>query len=129
MEVPRSVVVIVVVTAVVSVPLPFSRQETHVCFPGYQRDVGPTRIPDKPPYLAHLGNLDYEVKVDDINELLDGCEVISVRLIEDRELKRPKGFGYAEFGSVDGLKKALAMDGVSFQGRSIKIRIADPRTW
>ena len=42
-------------------------------------------------------------------------------------MKRPKGFGYAEFATVEGLKKALALDGVSFQGRSIKIRIADPR--
>ena len=69
------------------------------------------------------------MKVEDINDLLDGCEVTNVRLIEDRELKRPKGFGYAEFATVDGLKKALAMDGTSFQGRNIKIRIADPRMY
>ncbi len=59
--------------------------------------------------------------------MLDGCEVTSIRLIEDRELRRPKGFGYAEFATVEGLKKALAMDGTSFQGRSVKVRVADPR--
>ena len=95
---------------------------------GYSyRESLPQRIPDKPPYLAHLGNLDYEVKSEDIDQLLEGCEVVSVRLIEDRELRRPKGFGYAEFATVDGLKKALALDGISFQGRNIKIKIADPR--
>ncbi len=67
------------------------------------------------------------MKEEDIRELLDGCDVSSIRLIEDRELNRPKGFGYAEFANVEGLKKALAMDGMMFQRRSIKIKIADPR--
>lgn len=107
----------------------FKSLKTHCdCLPGFSfREPVPQRIPDKPPYLAHLGNLDYEVKIEEINDLLAECDVTSVRLIEDREFKRPKGFGYAEFANVDGLKKALSMDGVSFQGRSIKIKIADPR--
>lgn len=50
-----------------------------------------------------------------------------MRIIEDRELQRPKGFGYVEFSNVEGLKKALELDGESFQGRMIKIKIADPR--
>lgn len=40
---------------------------------------------------------------------------------------RPKGFGYVEFVTLDGLKKALTLDGESFQGRMIKIKVADPR--
>lgn len=54
---------------------------------------------------------------------------MSVRIIEDREMQRPKGFGYVEFTDVEGLKKALDLDGESFQGRMIKIKIADPRTY
>lgn len=92
------------------------------------RDPVPQRIPDKPPYLAHLGNLDYEISEPDIRDLLDGCDVTSIRLIEDRETRRPKGFGYAEFSNVDGLKRALELDGSSFRGRNIKVKIADPRT-
>lgn len=52
---------------------------------------------------------------------------MNVRIIEDRELARPKGFAYAEFEDVEGLKQALTLDGVSFNGRSIRIKIADPR--
>ena len=44
-------------------------------------------------------------------------------------MQRPKGFGYVEFGNVEGLKKALTLDGESFQGRMIKIKVADPRTY
>lgn len=42
---------------------------------------------------------------------------------------RPKGFAYAEFKDVEGLKKALTLDGESFQGRNIRIKIADPRKY
>lgn len=62
-----------------------------------------------------------------MTEFFDGCSVVSVRIIEDREMQRPKGFGYVEFTDLDGLKKALDLDGESFQGRMIKIKIADPR--
>lgn len=41
---------------------------------------------------------------------------------------KPKGFGYAEFASRDGLKQALTLNGTPFQGRNIRISVADPRT-
>ncbi|KJZ74764.1 hypothetical protein HIM_05881 [Hirsutella minnesotensis 3608] len=90
------------------------------------RDFGPAKIPDKPPYTAHLGNLSYDATMETVTEFFEGCDVASVRIIEDREMQRPKGFGYVEFSTVDGLKKALDLDGESFQGRMIKIKIADP---
>ncbi|KAH0009627.1 RNA-binding domain-containing protein, partial [Aureobasidium melanogenum] len=37
-----------------------------------------------------------------------------------------KGFGYVEFGTVDGLKKALTLSETQFQGRNIRISVADP---
>lgn len=43
-------------------------------------------------------------------------------------MQRPRGFGYVEFVDPESLKKALALDGQSFQDRMIKIKIADPRT-
>ncbi|KAJ6441572.1 RNA recognition motif containing protein [Purpureocillium lavendulum] len=100
-------------------------EETYVA--GYSvRERSPARIPDKPPFTAHLGNLSYDATNDTLGEFFEGCEVVSVRIIEDRELMRPKGFGYVEFANVDGLKKALELDGESFQGRMIKIKVADP---
>ncbi|KAK7421850.1 Eukaryotic translation initiation factor 4B [Neonectria magnoliae] len=94
---------------------------------GYSvRDHSPQAIPDRPPYTAHLGNLAYDITNDAVNEFLEGCDVATVRLIEDRELQRPKGFGYVEFSTVEGLKKALTYDGESFQGRTVRIKVADP---
>lgn len=94
---------------------------------GYSvRETVPQRFPDKPPYTAHLGNLSYDATNETVTEFFEGCEVASVRIIEDREMMRPKGFGYVEFATADGLRKALELDGQSFQNRMIKIKIADP---
>lgn len=91
-----------------------------------ERDTYPQTIPDKPPYTAHLGNLSYDATQESVTDFFADCEVTSVRIVEDREQGRPKGFGYAEFRTPTGLEKALTLDGTSFQGRNIRIRIADP---
>ncbi|KAI0887091.1 uncharacterized protein GGS22DRAFT_104225 [Annulohypoxylon maeteangense] len=97
---------------------------------GYARDSyasqGPAQLPTKPPFTAHLGNLSYEATTESVTEFFEDCDITSVRIIEDRIEQRPKGFAYAEFANVEGLKKALTLDGTSFQGRTIKIKIADP---
>ncbi|OAA74194.1 translation initiation factor eIF4B [Cordyceps fumosorosea ARSEF 2679] len=94
---------------------------------GYSiRESVPQSIPERPPFTAHLGNLSYDATVESVTDFFAGSEIVSVRIIEDRELQRPKGFGYVEFTDVEGLKKALQLDGESFQGRMIKIKVADP---
>lgn len=49
--------------------------------------------------------------------------------MEDKLTKAPKGFGYVEFETVEGLKKALDLSGSSFQGRSIRTSVAEPRKY
>ncbi|RAL68397.1 hypothetical protein DID88_007128 [Monilinia fructigena] len=83
-------------------------------------------LPDKPPYTVHLGNLSFDATIGDVNEFFVGCECINVRIIEDKMEMKPKGFGYAEFGSLEGLKSALTLNGSQFQGRNIRISVADP---
>jgi translation initiation factor 4B len=62
-----------------------------------------------------------------VMEFFEDCNVTNVRIIEDREQNRPKGFAYAEFADLEGLKTALTRDGQTFQGRSIRIKVAEPR--
>lgn len=85
-------------------------------------------LPTRPPYTTHLGNLSFEVTEGDIQDFLSACEVTSVRIVEDKMDGRPKGFAYVEFGTLDGLKKALDMNDNPLQGRSVRISVADPRT-
>lgn len=84
-------------------------------------------LPSKPPYTAHLGNLSFDVTQADIQDFFAACGVSNVRLVEDKLDRKPKGFGYVEFASLDGLKKALDLNGNQFQGRNVRISIAEPR--
>ncbi|KAK4123565.1 hypothetical protein N657DRAFT_633822 [Parathielavia appendiculata] len=90
------------------------------------RDNLPQELPKKPPFTAHLGNLSYDATVETVTEFFEDCNVVNVRIIEDREQNRPKGFAYAEFADLEGLKSALTRDGQTFQGRTIRIKVADP---
>ncbi|KAJ4356561.1 Eukaryotic translation initiation factor 4B [Didymosphaeria variabile] len=83
-------------------------------------------LPSRPPYTAHLGNLSFDATEGDINDFFTDCEVTNVRIVEDKLERKPKGFGYVEFGSVDGLKKALDLSGTQFQGRNIRVSVAEP---
>lgn len=87
----------------------------------------PIALPTEPPYTAHVGNLSFEATADDISDLFAGCGVTNVRIVEDKMTKAPKGFGYVEFESVDGLQKALDLSGTTLQGRTIRTSVAEPR--
>lgn len=50
-----------------------------------------------------------------------------MRVVEDKIDRKPKGFGYIEFASVDGLKKALELNGTRFANRDIRVSVAEPR--
>jgi len=53
--------------------------------------------------------------------------VTSVKLINDRETGRPRGFGFVEM-DADGAKQAIeALNGSDFGGRTMKVNEARPR--
>lgn len=96
-----------------------------------RRDIGYSvreqlPLPDKPPYTAHLANLSFDVTQPDIEDFFRDCAVTSVRIVEDKMDRKPKGFGYVEFGTLDGLKAALALSGENLAGRQVRISVADP---
>ena len=84
-------------------------------------------LPTKPPYTVHLGNMSFDATEGDISDFFTGCQVTSVRIVEDKLASKPKGFGYVEFATLDGLKKALDANNTQFQGRSIRVSVAEPR--
>ncbi|KAH0562015.1 hypothetical protein GP486_003285 [Trichoglossum hirsutum] len=83
-------------------------------------------LPEKPPFTAHIGNLSFDVTESEIEGFFRDCGVTNVRIVEDRLERKPKGFGYVEFASVDGLKRALELSGSQFSGRNIRISVAEP---
>ena len=71
--------------------------------------------------------MSFDATEGDIQDFFSGCAVTSVRIVEDKLDRKPKGFGYAEFATLDGLKKALEANGTQFQGRNIRVSVAEPR--
>lgn len=73
-----------------------------------------------------MANLSFDVTQADISDFFQACEVTSIRIVEDKMDRKPKGFGYVEFGSLEGLKTALSLSGTNLAGRQVRISVADP---
>ncbi|WP_104747883.1 RNA recognition motif domain-containing protein [Helicobacter cetorum] len=76
----------------------------------------------------YVGNLVYSATNEEVKELFSKFgEVFSVKLIHDRETKRPKGFGFVEM-HVEGANQAISeLDNTDFMGRTIRVTEANPR--
>jgi hypothetical protein len=55
-------------------------------------------------------------------------QTVSTKIIRDMDQK-PKGFGYVEFKTLDGLKDGLARTGGQLLGRNVRTSVAEPREW
>ncbi|KAI8815185.1 hypothetical protein BJ742DRAFT_782672 [Cladochytrium replicatum] len=82
-------------------------------------------VPSRPPYIAHLGNLAYDLRESDVNNFFRDLRIVSVRLVRGSD-DRPKGFGYVEFSDAESLEAALRMANESLAGRSVRIDVAEP---
>ncbi|OQV06932.1 RNA recognition motif aka RRM, RBD, or RNP domain-containing protein isoform 5 [Cladophialophora immunda] len=95
-----------------------------------RRDTYPAReqlpLPTQPPFTAHLANLSFDATQGDINDFFRDCQVTNVRIVEDKQDRKPKGFGYVEFATLDGLKAALALSGSNLAGRQVRVSVAEP---
>jgi RNA recognition motif-containing protein len=77
----------------------------------------------------YVGNLPYRVTEDDLRELFAAYgEVVSAKVILDRETQRPRGFGFVEMASDDEARQAIEnLDQKEFMGRTLKVNTARPR--
>ncbi len=78
----------------------------------------------------YVGNLSYSTTEDDLREAFAKIgEVLSATLIIDQTNGRSKGFGFVEMATDEDAEKAIsAMNGASFQERTIVVNEARPKT-
>jgi len=75
----------------------------------------------------YVGNLPFSASEDDVRNLFAQYgEVTSVKLINDRETGRPRGFGFVEMSS-GGNEAVEALNAYTFGGRSLKVNEARER--
>ena len=76
----------------------------------------------------YVGNLPWSSTEEEVRAAFEAYgEVISVKLIEDRETGRPRGFGFVEMEDAGADEAIKNLDGSDFGGRNIKVNEARPR--
>ncbi|CAE6381193.1 unnamed protein product [Rhizoctonia solani] len=91
--------------------------------PGVIREDLP--LPTVPPYIAYVGNLSFDLIEDDLGQFFAPEPLKSIKVIRDRDDK-PKGFGYVEFETLDGLKSGLNKSGTQLNSRTVRVSVAEP---
>ncbi len=76
-----------------------------------------------------IGNLSFKATEDDLQGLFSQAgNVVSTRIITDRETGRSKGFGFVELESKEEADKAIEMfNNFNLVGRDIAVNEARPR--
>lgn len=77
----------------------------------------------------YVGNLSYSSTEDSVRQhFAQFGEVSAVRIIQDRETGRSRGFGFVEMPNDEEAKAAIAaLDGKDVDGRPVKLNEAQPR--
>jgi RNA recognition motif-containing protein len=76
-----------------------------------------------------VGSLAYSATDDDLQQFFAAVgNVVSAKVIMDRESGRSKGFGFVEMSTDDEAKAAVAqLDGKELNGRAVSVSEARPR--
>lgn len=80
----------------------------------------------------YVGNLPWGTKAEDLQEVFSQYgEVISTRVITDRETGRSRGFGFVEVADQDADQIISALNGTELGGRALTVneaKIKEERT-
>ncbi len=76
-----------------------------------------------------IGSLAYAVTDDELQQMFaEVGEVVSAKVIIDRDTNRSKGFGFVEMANDDDAKKAIdQLNGKDLAGRAIVVNEARPK--
>ncbi|MFV0347905.1 MAG: RNA recognition motif domain-containing protein [Halodesulfovibrio sp.] len=76
----------------------------------------------------YVGNLSWSATDEDLRSLFSNYgNVLSAKVVEDRETGRSRGFGFVEMDNNDALQAIEALNGQNFQGRDLRVNEAQPR--
>jgi RNA recognition motif-containing protein len=76
----------------------------------------------------YVGNLPFSADETSLQSLFAPFgEVISARVMADRDTGRSRGFGFVEMASGDAQKAISALDGTEFEGRKLRINESEKR--
>ena len=76
-----------------------------------------------------VAGLNYKISEAELGDMFaEYGEIISVKIVTDRETGRSKGYGFVEMAEDEAGNKAIeALNGVEIDGRTIAVSVARPR--
>jgi hypothetical protein len=76
----------------------------------------------------YVGNLPFNATEQDVRSLFERHGTVdSVKLINDRETGRPRGFGFVDMPQSEALTAIQALNGYSMSGRPLRVNEAQDR--
>ena len=78
----------------------------------------------------YVGNLSFQTDENSLSAAFaaNGRNVVSVKIMTDRETGRSRGFGFVEMATDDDAQSAItAMNGADLDGRKLRVNEAEPR--
>jgi RNA recognition motif-containing protein len=77
----------------------------------------------------YVGNMPYQMSEEDLQALFsEAGEVVSARIITDRQTGQPRGFGFVEMASkAEGQKAISLINGRLVEGRALLVNEAKPQ--
>ncbi len=76
----------------------------------------------------YVGNLPFNATDEDVRALFEQHGTVeSVKLINDRETGKPRGFGFVEMSQADAQTAIQALNGQQLGGRPLRINEAQER--
>ena len=77
----------------------------------------------------YIGNLSYQTSEDDLRSIFEEYgEVISAKIIMDRDSGRSKGFGFVEMSNDDEANEAIEnLNEAEFRGRNMRVNKSEER--
>ena len=76
----------------------------------------------------YVGNLPFSTNEDELRDLFAAYgEVTSVKLVEDRETGRLRGFGFVEMAAAGADAAMQGLNGKAFGGRDLRVNEAEER--
>lgn len=78
---------------------------------------------------VYIGNLSYDVSQEDLRQVFEDYGTVSrVSLPMDREMNRPRGFGFVDMSSKEEEAAAIeALNEAEWHGRTLRVNEAKPR--
>lgn len=96
--------------------------------PSAPRSTVPAVVPNEPPFIAFVGNLDFNATENDVGDFFYSgkCDVVNVVIHMDPD-GRSRGFAHVEFADKISLEYALTANGMAWMGRELKVDVQEKK--